>query len=869
AVAFAREKGIRLVVKGTGHDYLGRSSAPDSLLIWTHRMPEITVHNTFRPSGAGESGPAVPAVTVGAGVRWLEAYQALAPHGRYVQGGGCTSVGAAGGFTQGGGFGSFSRRYGTAAGNALEAEVVTASGEIVTANAHEHPDLFWALRGGGGGTFGVVSKLTMATHPMPQTLGAVAGTIRARGDENFRRLLGELVRLVPVLCDDHWGEQIRVNEDNSVEFAMTAVDLDDDDAQAVWQPFLGWIEHQPQAFASDVFVVTVPFESFWDPAVWDELAADMICHDNRPGESPERFWWATNQGEVFQYLHAYQSRWVPGRLFEESPERLAAALFESTRHWHLSLHFNKALWGAHPEALARDRATSINPAVFDAAVLIIAASQQQYVYPGIPGYEPDTALAAACARRVTNAMNAIRAVTPRAGSYVNETDYFESDWQHAFWGSNYDRLCEIKQTYDPAHVFRVHHGVVGGTVEEPLDGVSFGPKRNCLLRRNGREQSNMVSATEHVIGAYVAPPTMRGRNHKDRHDWTAEVARAHAHGIATGTSVNRFAWEHGPGIGFPTMRRRHLAVPSELDALPAAVGAKPFGHIIEATPTLTSMHARLVALDPGGDLAGWQGFDWYDAHTGEELRLTTDLTDLDENDGRAVAHAERLHDTALDWARPREWPLPQVVIVNPMLVRHVGRSGHRFLTGYADAVDSDIDTAGVLAYAVQARGAAWLSDLAHISVSAAKRIGAGARRDDAIARAIDGLDQTGLSLSTLLDLIEDGTDQCPGCHEEPRRRFSAFCSDACAREHRRRQDRNRKRRIRGTASRGISCRCGATIGFGNVTSGWTAPCCGFDETPAAHQRECSGCGAVLVGAAANEACLLCSEPLTSERRDSP
>ena len=96
AVDFAREHDLKLVVKGTGHDYLGRSCAPDSLLVWTHRMRDITVHDDFVP--AGGDGDGVPAVTVSAGSRWLEAYDAVTNHdGRYVQGGGCTSVGACGG----------------------------------------------------------------------------------------------------------------------------------------------------------------------------------------------------------------------------------------------------------------------------------------------------------------------------------------------------------------------------------------------------------------------------------------------------------------------------------------------------------------------------------------------------------------------------------------------------------------------------------------------------------------------------------------------------------------------------------------------------------------------------------------------------
>jgi FAD/FMN-containing dehydrogenase len=458
AVGYARDRGLGLVIKGTGHDYLGRSSAPGSLLVWTHRMRDVTVHDAFTPAGNRDQG--VPAVTIGAGTRWLEVYQALAPRGRYVQGGGCTSVGAAGGFTQGGGFGSFSRRYGTAAGNVLEAEVVTAAGEILVASAGQHRDLFWALRGGGGGTFGVVSRLTMRTHPVPATVAIVAGTIRAASGEDFRRLIRALVAFLPGLCDDHWGEQVRLSGDNTAGFLMTAADLTRMEARGTWQPFLTWAG-AARGLTSEVSISEMPFGSLWDPGAWDQAAPDMICRDDRPGSGgpPGLFWWAGNHGEVSQYLHAYQSRWLPGGLFDDSPDGLADALFTATRHWPVSLHFNKGLQGAAAQALARDRATAVNPAVFDAAALVITASAQQYAFPGIPGHEPDLALAAARARQVSGAMDPIRALTAGSGSYVNETDYFEPDWQHSFWGGNYPRLLEIKQAYDPANLFRVHHGV--------------------------------------------------------------------------------------------------------------------------------------------------------------------------------------------------------------------------------------------------------------------------------------------------------------------------------------------------------------------------------------------------------------------------
>ena len=161
AVNFAREHNLRVVVKGGGHSYQGTSNAPDSLLIWTRKMNAVTVHDAF--IGAGCAGRHEPqqAVTVEAGAIWGHVYDAVTTKaGRYVQGGGCLTVGVAG-LIQSGGFGSFSKAYGMAAASLLEAEIVTADGAVRIANACTNPDLFWGLKGGGGGSLGVVTRLTL------------------------------------------------------------------------------------------------------------------------------------------------------------------------------------------------------------------------------------------------------------------------------------------------------------------------------------------------------------------------------------------------------------------------------------------------------------------------------------------------------------------------------------------------------------------------------------------------------------------------------------------------------------------------------------------------------------------------------------
>ncbi|MFZ0020381.1 MAG: FAD-binding oxidoreductase, partial [Acetobacteraceae bacterium] len=177
AVNFARENRLRLVVKGGGHSYQGTSDSADSLLIWTRAINSIELHDAFVPQGCEGRQAAQPAVTVGAGCVWMHVYDAVTTKaGRYVQGGGCATVGVAG-LVQSGGFGSFSKNFGTAAGGLLEAEMVTADGQVRIANACTNPDLFWALKGGGGGSLGVVTRLTLKTHPLPNFLGGAFGNI--------------------------------------------------------------------------------------------------------------------------------------------------------------------------------------------------------------------------------------------------------------------------------------------------------------------------------------------------------------------------------------------------------------------------------------------------------------------------------------------------------------------------------------------------------------------------------------------------------------------------------------------------------------------------------------------------------------------
>ena len=136
---FARTHRLRLVIKGGGHSYLGGSNATDSLLVWTRPMDAITLHDSFIAQGCAGRQPGVPAVSVQTGARWMPVYNAVTTAaGRYVQ-------------------------------------------------------------GGGNGSFGAVTRLTLRTRELPQFCGGVFGTIQARSDAAFRRLIAAFTEFYTTL----------------------------------------------------------------------------------------------------------------------------------------------------------------------------------------------------------------------------------------------------------------------------------------------------------------------------------------------------------------------------------------------------------------------------------------------------------------------------------------------------------------------------------------------------------------------------------------------------------------------------------------------------------------------------------------------
>lgn len=161
ALAFVKEHNVRLVVRNTGHDFMGKSGGSSSLSIWTHHLKNIEIIERYRSKHYNG-----PAMRIGAGVQVFEAYAVAHDYMYRVVGARCPTVGLAGGYTQGGGHSALGSKHGLGADQVLEIDFVDAQGRSGTATrSNRYSDLFWAMSGGGGGTYAILLSMVVRLIP--------------------------------------------------------------------------------------------------------------------------------------------------------------------------------------------------------------------------------------------------------------------------------------------------------------------------------------------------------------------------------------------------------------------------------------------------------------------------------------------------------------------------------------------------------------------------------------------------------------------------------------------------------------------------------------------------------------------------------
>ncbi|KAF8270094.1 hypothetical protein EI94DRAFT_1572358 [Lactarius quietus] len=419
-VLFSQAHDLRVVIKSSGHDLLGRSTAKNSLLLWTAYLKNITFAEYF-PYCAAYQGSAV---TVGAGVGLEELYTAAEAQNKIFVGGTAVTVSPAGGYIQGGGHSVFSPIYGLAADNVLQYSVVLANGSYVVANLDSFPDLFWALRGGGAGSWGVIIDATLRTFPIfnatVHAVDVLTETVEQTGD--LMTLHATHIKDWDNVRAGQYFSLVGSATNSTLSLLTVFKDLDGNASKA-----------QMSAFLSNATALGA--------IVKDEFTLTGYPNDIAG---------LTDDPSGFNLV--LSSRLIPNSVYLHAPSSVGAA-YKRLLYQGIPLIAGALVAGGQVSANANID-SAILPAWRIAKTHIIAAQvwDDSLSAPDVLAFR----------RNFTSTARPVLANLaggPSSGSYSNEADVLEPNFQITFYGSNYARLERIKAIYDPNDLFIVRTGV--------------------------------------------------------------------------------------------------------------------------------------------------------------------------------------------------------------------------------------------------------------------------------------------------------------------------------------------------------------------------------------------------------------------------
>ncbi|CAE6541701.1 unnamed protein product [Rhizoctonia solani] len=425
AFAFSKRTGVPLSIKNTGHDYAGRSTAPGSLALWTNQIKYINYSSAFVPEECNQDGGrGVPALTYGAGQDFQSLYLFSEANNITFIGGSARTVGAAGGWLQGGGHGILSNTYGLGVDRVLQFRVVTPDGRARVANACQNKDLFWALRGGGGGTFGVVLEAT--SEIVPNRVPTIALNWQLTPTPSNIKLFFEiLVQNSLRWSQEGWGGYLTPTMSILANPKLNATQAADS-----LKPLTDFLKNVSGGSTGS------GAQAQWNqhPSLWQLLSTIFGITD-----------------AVEPVLSTLASRLIPQSAFSSSnSSALLDAMLASLSTANSVAYFMTTPFSYHVSESEQGK-TSVTSAWRGAvwhALAFASWSWDAGIEEAKNGY-----------LRANSAMNPLRAITPGSGAYQNEADVYEPNASDSFWGSNYPELYAIKQKYDPDGLLDCWHCV--------------------------------------------------------------------------------------------------------------------------------------------------------------------------------------------------------------------------------------------------------------------------------------------------------------------------------------------------------------------------------------------------------------------------
>ncbi|KAL7619535.1 hypothetical protein AAE478_010075 [Parahypoxylon ruwenzoriense] len=426
AVNFARNKNIRLVIKNTGHDFGGRSVGAGALSIWTHHLKDMQFLPSYR---IGEYRGM--AAHMGAGVESWEEHNFMARHNITVLSPGCQTVGGVGGWMSGGGHTTIASRFGLGADQVLALGVVTAAGRFVTADPYTNPDLFFALRGGGGGTYGIVTSAIFKAYPPVNVTGSSLSLMLSNPSNTSFPIPGLVTK-----ADTFWK-----GVSTYYRFGASVLDAGGYCFSYIY----------PRPNNTFMFTTQSQFVGMTQAAVYrfmqplyDDLQRLGINVTNPPFlftsvyGSPGIGIGQTPGNTRYRSRLLPRDNWEDDELWEATMRAIRIATEAGLSN---GFYFHGTMTSPTEEVAGWPGAGSaVNP-----------AWRRNRMHAMLMDQTPAQSTARDAAMR--QYVDLLSEVAPDAGSYMNEGDPGEPDWQQVFYGEHYPRLLRIKRARDPWGLF--------------------------------------------------------------------------------------------------------------------------------------------------------------------------------------------------------------------------------------------------------------------------------------------------------------------------------------------------------------------------------------------------------------------------------
>jgi FAD/FMN-containing dehydrogenase len=443
------------------------STGAFSLSIWTRHLSSLEINNFWPVPGSNNTAQVLIA---GSGNNWGDALLYALSYDRIVTSGVDRTVGL-GGFIQGGGHGPLASTYGLAADQLLQATIVTVSGDVLVCNLAQNQDLFWAVRGGGGGQYGVVTEYVMLTYPTPATIAASSITLTAADTSDYSA----------ATVNDTWAAL--------AQLMASFPDLMDQGVAGSGAAFTGVSAESILGLSGPVPGVLISF-NVWAlnmtadtmdsllSAVHQTISASL---NNRSlvSVSISNASISNNYTNFFMSMNSSPSS--AGQVSLTSSRLLGRAQLSDLPLDQVAAYFQRIMvsqtesdgtmltiglqGGPGPRNVPLERRGAVNPVWRDIYLHVLDGGADVNTTVLTPG----KALREAAEWLDVNKEAVFREWAPETGAYMNEANPFNSEWKHDFYGTSYDRLVQIKRKFDPTYTLSVWSGVDSEFWEYDMD----------------------------------------------------------------------------------------------------------------------------------------------------------------------------------------------------------------------------------------------------------------------------------------------------------------------------------------------------------------------------------------------------------------